>query len=148
MDKVVYRTNDKIKSDVKPVAINPFFTNIFTKISLLIVSVFLLYNVYHSVIITVEKVKISKNAIEEVNSLRITNLELELELESMNSFEYVEVQARNRLNFSGENEYVFVIQEELMSRAKESVQSYLYPSDNSKDVSGYKRWFDFVYDGI
>lgn len=148
MDKVIYRSNGELKSKSNPVVLNSIFGNIFVKIILFAVSTFLFYNVYHSVLITSEKIQISKNAVQEVDNLRLENLKLELKLESMKTSAYLEIQARDRLNFSEESEYIFVIPEEVMNTAKESIDTYLYATNEKEKNTVYAVWLDFFYDGI
>ena len=82
------------------------------------------YSIYNSVIITYQKIEISKHAREEVDKLRLENLKLALSLESMSSQEYIEVQARDRLNFSGSDEYIFVIPDSTLKSAQEQIEVF------------------------
>lgn len=151
MDKVIYKGGRdfvKAESGKKPRIVESFFNNIFIKIILVGVSVFLLYSVYHSIQITGEKVKISERAKEEVDALRLKNLELSLALNSMQSQEYLEVQARDRLNFAGNNEYIFVIPTTLLESAKSSVDTYLYGAGEELKNPTYKVWYEFLRDGV
>ena len=122
MGKVIYRDVKELVTEesrgVKKPA-NVFLSSKLVQIALVGIAIFLFYSVYNSIKITSEKLEISKRAKQEVDELRLKNLELELALESMQTPEYLEVQARDRLNFSGENEYIFVIPESLLEHAKE-----------------------------
>ncbi len=118
------------------------------QIALIGIAIFLFYSVYNSIKITSEKLEISKRAKQEVDELRLKNLELELALESMQTPEYLEVQARDRLNFSGENEYIFVIPESLLEHAKEGVNTYLYGNQEKVQDPTYIVWYEFLKYGI
>jgi len=152
MGKIVYRKGkeyiQEARREEKPKPIENLSGNIFVKIGMVALSAFLLYNVYRSAIVTQEKTEISDKAKEQVNELRVKNLELELILESMQSKEYLEVQARDRLNFSGQNEYVFVIPEGLLGEGKERVDALLYPPKEEVEDSTYVVWFEFLKNGI
>lgn len=152
MNKVVYRKGREFIQEgnerSRPKPIENLSNNILVKIALIGVSVFLLSNVYRSAIITREKIEISKQAIEQVNELRVENLELALELHSMESKEYLEVQARDRLNLSGNNEYIFVIPESLLEVGKEGINAFLNPPTEEHKSPTYIVWFEFLKNGI
>lgn len=84
----------------------------------------------------------------EVDSLRLKNLELDLLLSSMQSKEYLEVQARDRLNFTGEKEYVFVIPDSLLKEKEKDLNRILYGQEEKKEEKGYEVWKDFFFDGV
>jgi len=95
-----------------------------------------------------QKLEISKNAKKEVNDLRIRNLKMSLELEEMKSNEYLEVQARDRLDLSGNNEYVFIIDPKLRKNAESIVATYIDESEKMPEEYGYKAWLKFFEEGI
>jgi len=152
MGKIIYRKGKEFIQEArrgeKPKPIENLSNNLFVKIGMVALSAFLLYNVYRSAVITQEKTEISEKAKEQVNELRVKNLELELILESMQSKEFLEVQARDRLNFSGKNEYVFVIPEGLLEEGKESVDMFLNPPKQEVEDPTYVVWFEFLKNGI
>lgn len=151
MDRVIYKpkkdfiTNEEEKSK-NP--INSVIENSFVKIVLIGVSLFLFYSIYNSVIITYQKIEISKHAREEVDKLRLENLKLALSLESMSSQEYIEVQARDRLNFSGSDEYIFVIPDSTLKSAQEQIQVFFSEPEEKTDTQVYEVWIDFLKNGI
>ena len=118
------------------------------KIGLIAISIFLLYSVYNSIEITGQKIEISKKARKEVDKLRFENLKLALALESMQTDEYLEVQARDRLNFAGNSEFLFVIPEPVLESAEERVDTYLNGPEEVEPVPTYMQWFEFVKAGI
>ncbi|MBP8979416.1 septum formation initiator family protein [Candidatus Dojkabacteria bacterium] len=151
MGKVIYRDVKELVTEesrgVKKPA-NVFLSSKLVQIALVGIAIFLFYSVYNSIKITSEKLEISKRAKQEVDELRLKNLELELALESMQTPEYLEVQARDRLNFSGENEYIFVIPESLLEHAKEGVNTYLYGNQEKVQDPTYIVWYEFLKYGI
>lgn len=151
MGKVIYRDVKELVTEesrgVKKPA-NVFLSSKLVQIALVGIAIFLFYSVYNSIKITSEKLEISKRAKQEVDELRLKNLELELALESMQTPEYLEVQARDRLNFSGENEYLFVIPESLLEHAKEGIDTYLYGNQEKVQDPTYIVWYEFLKYGI
>ncbi len=151
MDKVVYRGTRSYTKSSKTLESKPLesvFNNVFVKILLISVSAFLMYSAYRSALITKDKIDISKRAQKEVDDLRVHNLELALELNTMQSEEFLEIQARDRLNFAGNNEYIFVIPESLLSSAKEQVNTFLYGVESEDKRVPYEIWYEFLSEGI
>lgn len=151
MGKIVYRdvkelVQEESRGTKRPA--NSLLSSKLVQIALIGIAIFLFYSVYNSIKITGEKLEISKRAKQEVDELRLKNLELELALESMQTPEYLEVQARDRLNFSGENEYIFVIPESLLEHAKEGVNTYLYGNQEKVQEPTYIVWYEFLKYGI
>lgn len=151
MDRVIYNSKKEFISDrekPKQGTLNTFLSNTFVKIGLIAISIFLLYSVYNSIEITGQKIEISKKARKEVDELRLENLKLALALESMQTDEYLEVQARDRLNFAGNSEFLFVIPEPILESAEERVDTYLNGPEEVEPVPTYMQWFEFVKAGI
>ena len=149
MDKVIF--NDRIKENTnrkENFKVGSLLNNLPAKILFVAIAGFLFYNVFHSIEITVQKLDILKKARIEVESLRLDNLQLALNLQNMQSLEYVEVQARDRLNFGGKNEYVFVIPEEALKEGSDMVNLLVEKENVSKNKLGYEVWLEFVYSGI
>lgn len=151
MDRVIYKPkkdfiNNEEEKSKNP--INSFIGNSFVKIVLIGVSLFLFYSIYNSVVITYQKIEISKHAREEVDKLRLENLKLALSLESMSSQEYIEVQARDRLNFSGSDEYIFVIPDSTLKSAQEQIEVFFSEPKEKTDTPVYEVWIDFLKNGI
>lgn len=151
MGKMTYKDVKELvsaESKTKSRPVNNIFTNKLVQLALVAIAVFLFYSVYNSIKITGEKLEISKRARKEVDDLRLKNLKLELALVSMQSNEYLEEQARDRLNFSGENEYLFVIPESLLDSAKDRVNTYLYAGQEKEKLPTYVVWYEFLKYGI
>lgn len=148
MDKVSYRSNDLPRRIVKKSIAPAVFGNTFVKIGFVLVSVFLLYNVTHSIDITMQKVGILENARSEVETLRVTNLKLATQLQNMQSPEYIEVEARDRLNFSGNKDLVFVIPDGLLSTAKERLDSILNSKPIESEKTIFQQWSELLIQGV
>jgi cell division protein FtsB len=148
MDKVSYRSNDLPRRIVKKSIAPAVFGNTFVKIGFVLISVFLLYNVTHSIDITMQKVGILENARSEVETLRVTNLKLATQLQNMQSPEYIEVEARDRLNFSGNKDLVFVIPDGLLSTAKERLDSILNAKPIESEKTILQQWGELLIQGV
>ena len=107
-------------------------------------SFFLFYNVFHSVKITSQKLEILNAAEAEVNSLRVQNLKLELELDEMKKVSYLEVEARDRLNFAGEGDTVFVIPTNLIERSGYNLADILAESNPVQTKSTLEIWIEWL----
>ncbi len=148
MDRFIYKEGFKYSTEQSGVDISSISNNILTKIVLLTISFFLLYNVGHSINITTQKVDILRKARQEVDDLRLRNLELSVLLNDMQSIEYLEIQARDRLNFAGEKEYVFVIPENALEKATEDIETILGTKKISSSKSSWEIWVGFLSHGI
>jgi cell division protein FtsB len=124
------------------------FNNALTRFLLLGISIFLLYNVGHSFNIMVQKLNILQKARREVDELRLENLELALQIEDIQGLEYLEIQARDKLNFAGEKEYIFVIPDEILAQADKDLDRFLSDNQEESRKGGYEVWADFFLDGI
>jgi cell division protein FtsB len=127
---------------------NSIFNNPVTRILFLGISVFLLYNVGHSFNIMIQKLNILQRASMEVEDLRLKNLELALLLEEIQGLEYLEIQARDRLNFAGEKEYIFVIPDATLTQADENLDRFLGNNQEESQEGGFEVWADFFLKGI
>lgn len=151
MDRVIYKPKRDFvstKEKAKGSAFGSILGNSFVKFGLLAVSAFLSYSIYNAVVITSEKIEISRQAKKEVNKLRLENLQLAISLESMHSDEYIEVQARDKLNFSGSNEYIFVIPDSTLKSAQERITAYFTQADDNSDTPSSQLWLEFLKNGI
>lgn len=148
MDRVIYKQPDKRVKQEKEIVIMSLFNSSVAKVVLLGISVFLVYSIFHSVSITVQKVEILNKARVEVEDLRLRNLELASLLERMQTVEYLEVEARDRLNFTGKKEIVFVIPENMYPVAREYVDSLLSENEVDSSEYGLEVWKSFLFSGI
>lgn len=148
MDRVIYRQPDKRVKQEKEIVIMSLFNSPVAKVVLLGISVFLVYNIFHSIGITVQKVEILNKARVEVEDLRLKNLELASLLERMKTVEYLEVEARDRLNFTGKKDIVFVIPESMYPVAEEYLDSLLSEKKVDSSKYGFEAWKNFLSAGI
>lgn len=148
MDKVTYRANGIPRREVKHSFLPNLFENIVVKILFLGISVFFIYSIVHSAYITKQKVDILKNARTEVEKLRVTNLELQTQLQNMQSTEYLEVEARDRLNFAEKNDVIFVISDELMNTAKERLKEIANDQVTASNKTVIEEWENFIIHGV
>ncbi len=120
------------------------------KIIAIAISSFFLFSTYNSVMNTLQKRKILDKAEREVEELRISNLYLSIQIKDMSSDKYLEKEARDRLNFGGKDEVVFVIPDNTVELAKKEVEEILTPELESvhKSGSNIHEWFQFVVKGI
>jgi len=114
------------------------------------VSGILLFSVYNSAKLTIQKEEILKKAEQEVEDLRVTNLELSIGIKEMSTDKYLEKEARDRLNFGGKDEIVFVIPQNALDLAKEKVNTIVSPTQQSIYDNGnsMEKWIDFLVLGI
>ncbi len=150
MDRVIYRQNkgssEKSKNDIE---VPHIFNSWFVQFLLVIVSGVLIYSVYKSVNITSQKLDILRQAEREVEELRLDNLALSIRMEEMSTDEYLEKEARDRLNFGADGEMVFVLPESTMQLARDRVEKILSETDPTPvGVDALKVWVDFIVGGI
>jgi cell division protein FtsB len=148
MDRVVYKDKNTRNPTKRASPSRSIFNNVVTKIVLLITSIFLLYNVGHSISITVQKLNILQRARAEVDTLRLKNLELALLLDNIQGVEYLEIQARNRLKLSGEGEYIFIIPEEVLEGVDSDLSNLLGLREEKEQKEVYEIWKDFLVKGV
>ena len=148
MDRFIYRKEGPHTTAKVSPSVRSLFNNFFSKLALLVISFFLLYNVVHSIDITIQKLDILRKANIEVDDLRLKNLELALLLENMQSVEYLEIQARDRLNFTGEKEYIFVIPDNVFEESEKSMENLLQENTSGEEESSFVVWKDFLVNGI
>lgn len=120
------------------------------KIFSVAISAMLLFSVINSVKLTMQKLEILRKAEQEVEDLRLTNLHLSVGIKEMSTDRYLEKEARDRLNFGGVEEVVFVIPENALEQARERVDTLVepHPSTVYKQGSNIGVWRDFVILGI
>ena len=120
------------------------------KLATLVVASLILYSVSNSVILTIQKVNFLKEAEREVQELRLENLHLSLGIKDMSTDKYLEKEARDRLNFGGKGELVFVIPDATLELAVNQVLEIVSPKVDPvyEKVGNVDEWFSFVIAGI
>jgi cell division protein FtsB len=102
MNEVIFKRKAQSKGD-------PGILGVVISACLIIFSIFLLYNVVKSVQITQGKLQILAQAEKDVDTLRLENIRLIMQKDSIETKDYIETQARNKLNYAKPNEKVFII---------------------------------------
>ena len=71
-------------------------------------------------------------------------------IKEMSTDKYLEKEARDRLNFGGKDEIVFVIPENALDLAREEVSILVNPVKESIYINGnnIEQWIDFLVLGI
>jgi cell division protein FtsB len=147
MDRFIYKEKKVRNRGRRSVSSSSLFNNVVTKVVLLVISVFLLYNVGHSASITIQKLDILQKARVEVDELRLKNLELALLLDNIQGVEYLEIQARNRLKLAGEQEYIFVIPEGVLEGVDNDFKKLLKKGGGVEKRAVYEIWREFLLKG-
>lgn len=144
------KNRDGVLSKKKGVEFSQITNHWLFKLSAVGISFMLLYSVFNSVIITIKKVDILKDAEKEVNSLRLENLNLSIGIKDMSTDQYLEKEARDRLNFGGKGEVVFVIPDNMIELAKKEVDSIVSPKVQPVYDSGSNidKWLQFIALGV
>jgi len=120
------------------------------KLLALTISVAIFYSVFNSAKITVKKLEILRKAEQEVEDLRLTNLHLSISIKDMSTDRYLEKEARDRLNFGGQGEVVFVIPENSLELAKGAVEDITRPEQESvyEEDNNIGEWIEFIMAGV
>jgi cell division protein FtsB len=148
MDKVTYR-RERPRSEVAGPSIFEYLLNSFVvKIGLLVISLFLFYSIFRSVRIMVEKLEILDQARVEVENLRLKNLQLATVLDNMQSTAYLETEARDRLNFSGQKETVFVIPNNVLEMSRNALNVILDESGSKVEKDNWTVWKELLTNGV
>ncbi|MGI6423358.1 MAG: septum formation initiator family protein [Candidatus Dojkabacteria bacterium] len=139
------RESGKEDSDILPI-----LNSLPVKLFFLITSIFILYSVYNSIKITVQKVGIHRQAEREVEELRLQNLHLSLGMKEMSTDRYLEKEARDRLNFGDNEEIVFVIPPNTLEEAKGEVEKIVKESESYSIGRKFTllEWVEFLSRGI
>ena len=144
MEKVTYRPNRGNSCNNQNGLLSVYFSSFFVKMVFLIMSFFLFYNIFRSINITAQKLEILDTAEAEVTALRVKNLKLNLRLDEMKKISFLEVEARDRLNFAGNGETVFVIPENLLKKSEEDIQLLLSDATTLEDQSVMDIWMAWL----
>lgn len=115
----------------------------------LVLSFFLFYNIFRSIQITGAKLEILNRAEKEVDSLRVENIRLILEKDTVQSPDYIETEARNRLNYSKDGEILFIIPDSVLELAKEELEVIISGEKGEvEEKEIWKQWCDFFLFGV
>ncbi len=148
--RINIKSRDRILKSNSGVEISRISNHWLFKISAFAISAIILFSVFNSVKITIQKLEILKKAEQEVEDLRLTNLHLSIGIKDMSTDKYLEKEARDRLNFGGKGEIVFVIPEPTLESAKKEVESIVNPQVDSvyEEGNNIGEWIKFVAVGV
>ncbi len=128
------------------------FIDLITIFAFLSLTTYFVYQTARSVDLTRQKLDIFDKAKEEVSDLRIKNVKLILMSERVETEEYIEEEARNRLNYAKDGETLFIIPEDLLfdPELDEYVNtfSFGYVDQTAVNQSNYDIWKEFFFEGI
>lgn len=110
---------------------------------LVITTVFLIYNIFKSVDLTIKKIGILNQAEREVDDLRLKNVSLLLSREEVETDDYIETEARDRLNLARKDELVFVISDIALQQGFDIVDAVLKPDLQVDSRPVYTQWVEF-----
>lgn len=111
---------------------------------------FLGYTIVNSLNTTYQKMTILEIAKKDVEDLRIKNLELILEKEKVQSYEYLETEARNKLKYAKDGEVAYVIPEDILN--SDVISKQLASAKGEKEGNGIHSskdlvevWYHFLF---
>ncbi|MBI2356710.1 hypothetical protein HYV12_01520 [Candidatus Dojkabacteria bacterium] len=140
--KILFKVLNKPK-DIDGQGRRSFFIKIGNAL-LLVLSLFLMYNIAKSADLTVKKIAILKQAEVEVDGLRLKNISLILSREEVETADYIETESRDRLNLAKKDETVFVIPDESISIGSEEVDRILATKESETPDPVYVQWAKFL----
>jgi len=151
MDKRInIKSRDRAVKSSSGIEFSQISNNWLFKVAALAVSAVIFFSVFNSVKITVQKLEILRKAEQEVEDLRLENLHLSIGIKEMSTDKYLEKEARDRLNFGGKDEIVFVIPESSLEVAKEQVGLLTTPvgEDIYESGNNLDQWIQFLVFGV
>lgn len=128
------------------------FVKFLTTILFLSLSVYFLGQMVRSIDLTRQKLEIFEKAKEEVDDLRLKNIQLIMTAERVITEEYTEEEARNRLNYAKDGEILFIIPDELMN--SEELNNYIkrssygYIDESTLNQDNIELWLTFFKEGV
>ncbi len=151
MDRRINITNrDRVVNSTSGIELSKISNSFVFKLGSLIVSGIIFYSITNSIILTIKKVDFLKKAEREVQELRLENLHLSIGIKDMSTDKYLEKEARDRLNFGGKEEVVFVIPDTTLELAKREVNSLVNPKIEPiyEQGSNINDWINFIISGV
>ncbi|MBD3328994.1 hypothetical protein GF357_00670 [Candidatus Dojkabacteria bacterium] len=139
---IQFKESRKAQSKITEQSRTPKAVRLGLQIVFIITSFFLLYNVAKSIYQTNFKLQILQQAEKEVEGLRLENIDLVMESDRVIEDEYIEAEARNRLNYGLDGEIQLVIPDELVNA---ELEEDLVHADSR---SVLQEWLDFLVIGL
>jgi len=148
--RINIKNRDRVTNSSSGIELAKVSSHWIFKVVVLVVVGVILYSVYNSAMITIQKLNILKRAEQEVQDLRLTNLHLSISIKDMSTDRYLEKEARDRLNFGGEGEVIFVIPENSLNIAQTQVQKLMEEKEEGvyNEGSNLYKWVEFVIQGV
>jgi cell division protein FtsB len=148
--RINIKNRERILEKNKSSELNQLTNHWIFKTLAILISVTLLTSVYDSFKTMILKVDILKQAEQEVEELRLTNLHLSVEIQDMSSDRYLEKEARDRLNFGGKGEVSFVIPSNALESAQKEVDAILHPPKEEiyERYNNMEEWISFLLVGV
>lgn len=127
----------------------PLWFSILVQAFLIVASIFLIYNIGRSIQTALAKLNIADTAKTEVDELRLENISLLLNKDSLESDDFIETAARDRLNYSKEGEIIFVIPEAVLDSSKGQLEGILNNDEGViKNLEVWEVWKGFLISGV
>jgi cell division protein FtsB len=148
--RINIKNRDRVIKESSGIELSKISNGWLFKLLALTISIAIFYSVFNSTKITIQKLEILRKAEQEVEDLRLTNLHLSISIKDMSTDRYLEKEARDRLNFGGQGEVVFVIPENSLELAKGVVEDITKPKQESvyEEENNIGKWVEFVRAGV
>ena len=148
--RINIKNRDRVKNNNSGIELGRISNHWLFKLGVISIASIILYSVYNSAKITIQKLDILKKAEQEVQDLRLTNLHLSISIKDMSTDRYLEKEARDRLNFGGKGEVIFVIPENSLNIAQKEVKRLTEEKEEEvyEEGSNIHKWVEFVIKGV
>lgn len=148
--RINIKNRDRVKNNNSGIELGRISNHWLFKLGVIAIASIILYSVYNSAKITIQKLDILKKAEQEVQDLRLTNLHLSISIKDMSTDRYLEKEARDRLNFGGKGEVIFVIPENSLNIAQKEVKRLTEEKEEEvyEEGSNIHKWVEFVIKGV
>jgi hypothetical protein len=104
------------------------------------------YNIGRSITQTAQKLEIIKYAQEEVEQLRLENIKLIMEKEKMRKDDFIELEARNRLNYARSGDTVAIFSGGLVEKSE--FEPTISTNLECDQLCVINEWIGFFKDGL
>lgn len=108
--------------------------------------VLMAYNIGRSITQTAQKLEIIKYAQEEVEQLRLENIKLIMEKEKMRKDDFIELEARNRLNYARSGDTVAIFSRGLVEKSE--FEPTISTNLECDQLCIINEWIGFFKDGL
>ncbi len=148
--RINIKNRDRVSNSSSGIELGKISNHWLFKLGVMAVAGVILYSVYNSAMITIQKLDILKKAQQEVQDLRLTNLHLSISIKDMSTDRYLEKEARDRLNFGGKGEVIFVIPDNVLDIAQKEVKRLTEEKEEDiyEEGSNMHKWVEFVVRGV